>query len=77
VKRPALKHAITVLFGLIGLFWFAMSLVALVAGITGHNVLFEAATGSVVLPPLSLLGKVYVVTSGILPFVVLGVIASA
>jgi hypothetical protein len=77
MKNPPLKSTVLILFGFIALLWVLLSLIALVAGFTGHNVLFGVVPGSVTLPPLSLFGKVYLALSAILPFVVLGAIAAA
>jgi hypothetical protein len=64
-------------FGVIGLFWFLLTLVALVDGILGGHLLFTAVPGGLVLPHLSLFGIVYLVSSGLMPFFVIGAIASA
>jgi hypothetical protein len=74
VSKPSWR---LVLFGLIALFWVALSLLALIAGFTGHQPLYTVIPGSIAIPQLSLLGKVYLVTSGLMPFVVIAAISWA
>jgi hypothetical protein len=64
-------------FGLIGLFWFALTLFALVESIRGGDPLYTAYPGGLVLPHYSLLGKIYLVSSALMPFIVIGAIATA
>ena len=66
-----------IVFGAVALFWFALTLVALVDGILGGHLLFTAVPGGLVLPHLSLFGLVYLVSSGLMPFFVIGAIAWA
>jgi hypothetical protein len=66
-----------VLIGVVALFWFVLTIVALVDGIRGGSLLFTAPPGGLVLPHLSLFGLVYLVSSGLMPFFVIGAIASA
>jgi hypothetical protein len=66
-----------VVLGLIALFWVAVSILALIAGFTGHNLLYTVTPGSAAIPPLSLLGKIYLVTSGLMAFVVIAAISWA
>jgi hypothetical protein len=66
-----------IIFGLVGLFWFALTLFALVESIRGGDPLYTAIPGGLVLPQYSLFGKVYLVVSALMPFVMIGAIASA
>lgn len=74
---PAQKSWRWIGFGLFGLLWFVLTLVALIDGIRGGHLLFSATPGNLVLPQLSLFGKVYLVASAAMPFVVILAIASA
>jgi hypothetical protein len=66
-----------VVFGVIALFWFLLTIVALVDGILGGHLLFTAEPGGLVVPHLSVFGIVYLVSSALMPFFVIGFIASA
>jgi len=77
MKSTPLRSLTLSVFGLIAAVWFLLTLVALVASIVGGNPLYTVVQGSVALPQLSLLGKVYLVSSGLMPFIVIGAIASA
>jgi hypothetical protein len=77
VQTTASKHWRLLLFGAIALFWFVLTIIALIDGIRGGHLLFTAVPGDLVLPHLSLFGLVYLVSSGLMPFLVIGAIASA
>ncbi|MGA7861294.1 MAG: hypothetical protein WCB19_05500 [Thermoplasmata archaeon] len=77
MKTASLRSLTLTVFGLIAALWFLLTLVALVASIVGGNPLYTVVHGSVALPQLSLLGQVYLVSSGLMPFIVIGAIASA
>lgn len=66
-----------IVFGLLGLLWFGLTIVALVDGILGGHLLFTAVPGGLVLPHLSLFGVVYLVSSALMPFFVIGAVAWA
>jgi hypothetical protein len=71
------KSLVLVVCGLVALLWIGLTLVALAASITGGDPLYTAYPGGLVLPSLSLFGKVYLVASALMPFVVIGAIATA
>jgi hypothetical protein len=77
VQTPPSNHWRLILIGVIALFWFVLSIVALIDGIRGGSLLFTAPPGGLVVPHLSLFGLVYLVSSGLMPFFVIGAIASA
>lgn len=77
MKRHPLRSTTLVVFGGIALIWFVLTLVVLVGSITGGDPLYTAPPGGLVLPHLSILGTVYLVVSAVMPFVVIGAIASA
>ncbi len=75
MTSPSRKSWRLIGFGLFGLLWFALTLVALVDGIRGGHLLFAQVPGNLVLPQLSLFGEVYLVLSALMPFVVILAIA--
>ena len=77
MQRVSLKTAILAVCVAIGVIWVLMTLLALGLSIVGGDPLYTAYPGGLVLPHLSLFGKVYLVTSVLMPFIVIGAIASA
>jgi hypothetical protein len=77
MNRPTFKALPLFIFGAAALLWIALTLVGLVGSITGSNPLYIGSPGGLVLPNLSLLGRIYLVASILLPFFVIGAIASA
>ncbi|MFZ0831050.1 MAG: hypothetical protein WCB18_00580 [Thermoplasmata archaeon] len=77
MKQLTPKGLVLIVCGLVALLWIGLTLVALVASITGGDPLYTAVPGGLVLPNLTVFGKVYLVTSILMPFIVIGAIASA
>jgi hypothetical protein len=77
MKNPAPKSVVLGVFALIGLFWGGLTLVAVAKSFLGGNPFTTVVTGSSFALHMTLFGKIYLVTSGIMPFVVLGAIALA
>ncbi|HLY76803.1 MAG TPA: hypothetical protein VKT21_02835 [Thermoplasmata archaeon] len=77
MKGPAPKSLPAIGFGLIALLWVVLTLIVLVGSITGGDPLYTALPGGTVLPNLSLLGKLYLGLSVLMPFVVLGALVAA
>lgn len=76
--RPLNTKSIPLLiFGVVAVVWIALTLVALAGSITGGNPLYVGNPGGLVLPNLSLLGRVYLVSSALMPFFLIFAIASA
>lgn len=76
-KKLSLKSATLIVCGLVGLLWLGLTLLALAWSIVGGDPLYTAYPGGLVLPSLSLFGKVYLISSMVMPFIVIGAIASA
>lgn len=72
-----LKSVPLVVFGILTLFWVAVTLVALAGSITGGNPLYVGSPGGLVLPNLSLLGRAYLVSSILMPFFLIAAVATA
>jgi hypothetical protein len=77
MKNPAPKSVVLALFTLIGLVWGALTLYALAKSFLGGNPFTTVVIGPAFALHMTLFGKVYLVTSGLMPFVVLGAIALA
>jgi hypothetical protein len=73
---PSWKKVVFVIFGLIALVWLLLSLYALAEGFVGGDPLYIVIPGHF-LAQYSLLGKVYLVASALLPFVVIGALILA
>lgn len=73
----SVRSAIQALCAVLGALWILMTLVVLVTSITGHYYLYTANPGGLILPHLSLLGKVYLGSSLAMPFVAFGAIVTA
>lgn len=63
--------------GLLSVLWLLLTLAALIGSVTGGDPLYTAVPGNLVLPTLSLFGKLYIVSSILMPFAVIGTIALA
>ncbi len=77
MQKLTLKTTVLVVCLAVGAVWLALTLVALGLSIVGGDPLYTAYPGGLVLPHLSLFGRVYLVTSILMPFVVIGAIVSA
>lgn len=77
MQKLTLKTSVLALCVAFGAVWLALTLVALGLSIIGGDPLYTAYPGGLVLPHLSLFGKIYLVSSMLMPFVVIGAIASA
>ncbi|MGC2289105.1 MAG: hypothetical protein WA688_04535 [Thermoplasmata archaeon] len=77
MKSFSVKSLPFALFGLVALVWFVLTLVVLLVSITGGDPLYTAFPSGHVLVHFSLLGTTYLVTSALMPFIVIGAIASA
>jgi hypothetical protein len=77
MKMPSRKSIPLLLCGIVGLLWIALTLLALALSITGGDPLYTHVPGALVLPNLSLFGKIYLVSSVLLPFILIGAIATA
>lgn len=73
----SLRRLTFIACGLVALVWLVLSLIALAAGFTGGDPLYVVIPGSTALAQFSLLGKVYLVSSALLPFIVIGALVSA
>jgi len=73
----SLNSVLLVVFGLVAILWVVLTLVILAGGFAGADPLYTAGPGGLVLPNFSLLGKAYLVSSMLMPFVVIGAIATA
>lgn len=71
------RSGILALFGLLTVLWLVLTLAALIGSVTGGDPLYTAIPGSLVLPSLSLFGKLYIASSFLMPFVVIGTISLA
>jgi hypothetical protein len=76
MENPPKPPVLLILLGIIVVIWIVLTLVALVGSISGGNPLYLPVAGGHV-PVLSMFGKVYFVSSILMPFVVIGAIASA
>lgn len=77
MQKLTLKTTVLAICLAVGAVWLALTLVALGLSIVGGDPLYTAYPGGLVLPHLSLFGRVYLVTSILMPFVVIGAIVSA
>ena len=66
--NPSLRSVVFVLCSVLSAIWMLLTIAVLVTSITGHSYLYTAPPGGLVLPHLSLLGKVYMGSSLVMPF---------
>ncbi|MCI4353558.1 MAG: hypothetical protein L3K14_09310 [Thermoplasmata archaeon] len=77
MRRFSWRSATVALLGLLSLLWLVLTLAALIGSLTGGDPLYTAIPGGLVLASLTLFGKVYIVSSILMPFVVIGAISFA
>lgn len=77
MRKLTPKSLVLIVCGLVALLWVGLTLFALVSSITGGDPLYTSVPGGLVLPNLTLFGKAYLATSMLMPFIVIGAIASA
>jgi len=77
MRNGALRTAALAACGVVGVLWMVLTVVMLLASFTSVDLLYTANPGGLILPNLSVLGKIYLGASAIMPFITIGAITSA